>query len=234
VSFAYQEADAIVGELVRAIPEASSVLLYSDHGSRPLLADEARTYLVPLTERLQDRLAAEVGSVEVIRTGGRLVIFPRDGTDPVRLRAAVDGLLDAGGQPVFDAAPIDHALGLSFHQQAMSPADVAAGTVGSEAMSRYVRLADDYTGDHDPAGVLIVRAPGITPGPQADPVEQIDVMPTILALLGLPRPPGLPGLAWLVPEVPDDGRAPPDPARFQYGSGAGADEESLRALGYVE
>lgn len=236
VSLAYEDADALVGELVDSLPESASVVIFSDHGSAPLRADAARAYLAPLTERLQARITAEVGPVEVARTGGRLTVFPRAETDPARLLAWLRDLHDADAQPVFDADPLpaDAGVGLAFHRRALSAADIAAGTVGGEPLADYVRLADDYTGDHDPAGLFILRAPGVAGGQRRGALEQEDVAPTVLALLGVPRPAGLQGASWLVPEVPPDGRPPPDVGAFVYGPSAEPDDDALRALGYVE
>lgn len=236
VSLAYEDADAIVGELVDSLPASAAVVIFSDHGSAPLAADAARAYLAPLTERLQARITAEVGPAEVARTGGRLTVFPRAGTDAARLLAWLRGLEDADGGPVFDADPLpgEQGVGLAFHRRSLSASDIAAGTVGGEPLADYVRLADDYTGDHDPAGLFILRAPGVAGGQRGGPLEQVDVAPTVLALLGVPRPGGLEGVGWRVPEVPADLRPGPDLGAFVYGGSAEPDDDALRALGYVE
>jgi arylsulfatase A-like enzyme len=40
---------------------------------------------------------------------------------------------------------------------------------------------------------MIIKAPGLTPRVESEPVEQIDLLPTILALLGVEAPANLPG-----------------------------------------
>ncbi|HET6347991.1 MAG TPA: sulfatase, partial [Candidatus Krumholzibacteria bacterium] len=50
---------------------------------------------------------------------------------------------------------------------------------------------------------LIIKGPGIAPRTDDQPADQIDFMPTILALAGIPAPAGLPGHNLLAPRAPD-------------------------------
>jgi arylsulfatase A-like enzyme len=49
---------------------------------------------------------------------------------------------------------------------------------------------------------LIIKGPGIAPGSDAGPAQQIDLMPTILGLAGIEVPAGLPGQNLLAPREP--------------------------------
>jgi arylsulfatase A-like enzyme len=47
---------------------------------------------------------------------------------------------------------------------------------------------------------LVVKAPGLAPGVRHEPAQQIDLLPTVLARLGVPTPEGLPGRDLLAPD----------------------------------
>lgn len=51
---------------------------------------------------------------------------------------------------------------------------------------------------------MIIKAPGIKPRKDNEPAEQTDVMPTVLGLLGIPAPPGLPGRDLFKTTAPPD------------------------------
>jgi hypothetical protein len=107
-------------------------------------------------------------------------------------------------------------------------------------------VAVGQSGKHHPDGVLVAWGPGIAHAAGLR-VRQIDIAPTVLALLGLPVPEDLPGrvlteiissdylAAWPVRHVPSyepycDRDVPP------AGDAAGDVEleKRLRALGYVD
>ena len=44
------------------------------------------------------------------------------------------------------------------------------------------------TGDHNDRGLVVVRAPGVQPGPRAEPMSLVDVAPTLCAALGVELP----------------------------------------------
>jgi hypothetical protein len=90
-------------------------------------------------------------------------------------------------------------------------------------------------------GILYARGPGIAPGATATHVADLDLLPTLLAALGLPQARDLPGR--VAPFLPDD--LAPEPVathadvsveRVETPASEVDDEilEKLRTLGYVE
>ena len=79
---------------------------------------------------------------------------------------------------------------------------------------------------------MVLSSPGLTPG-DLGTVSQLDLMPTMLALMGLPVADDLPGSSWVeesVPRVPTHAHLAP-----RSGSqGEVTNTERLRELGYID
>jgi len=98
-------------------------------------------------------------------------------------------------------------------------------------------------GDHTPEGVFVISGPGIAAGADLGVLRQIDLVPTVLTMLGLPVADDMPGRA-ATQALPDRLGAPPDRiATYGRGDETLPDELSpaeadylqrLRALGYVQ
>jgi hypothetical protein len=238
---AYRLADAVLGEAVRAAGPGATVLVLSDHGFRAAAPGDRQKRRRATTEGLRARLAEEVGPVDVGRLGHKLTVSTLE-QDPalglVRLR---DWLalfrVDQTGLPLYRVESVpgqDFALGLTLRQDAFDPVKLARLTVGGQALSDFVSLAAGQKGEHDPRGIVVLAGPDIPPGSLGE-VSQLDVAPTILAVLGLPAAADMPGRSW-VPEVA--ARVPTydhlAPNQEAADSPAEVDEQQLRALGYVE
>ena len=72
---------------------------------------------------------------------------------------------------------------------------------------------------------LIVNGPGVAPARVMEPVQQVDVYPTVAAILGFPLPPGLTGANLLAPITPR-----PAFSETEYGDGIGGKDTELVAL----
>ena len=115
---------------------------------------------------------------------------------------------------------------------------------GMRSTGRRAVPGQNPAGDHDPRGILAATGPGIPVGTNLDDVSSLDLVPTLLALLGLPVASDMPGrvlqelaaedasfrLAWTDSYGTGigEGRDPVEsPASLEY-------QERLRALGYIK
>jgi predicted AlkP superfamily phosphohydrolase/phosphomutase len=107
--------------------------------------------------------------------------------------------------------------------------------------------APEWSGTHRLHGILIARGPAFQPGAKPESARLVDLMPTILHLLGVPIPAGLDGRVLteiLKPEFlrehPVEGEAGAfepmaAPRSTPYSEQEAAEvEERLKALGYVD
>jgi hypothetical protein len=222
---AYRQTDAVLGEIRALVPNATVVVL-SDHGFRATDPDDDGTSFAPRTEAL-----AEILGVEVVRMGKKLVVTT---PDPARVEAALEGLVQSStGAPLFRWEPIDGGLGLTFRDENGDGTRLASDLVAGRPLSDFASVTKAFAGEHDRDGIWLVAGPGVAAG-RAEPMELLDVAPTLLALLGIPAATDMPGAVRFGTELP---RVPTYAALVQprdEAAPARVNEGALRTLGYVE
>lgn len=186
---AYENADEVLGEFLARVPAEAIVVVLSDHGFKALKqGSAAKSFFSPKTERLQARLTQEVGPVDVFRVGQRLTVALRDSETSIEeLFKAVDSLKDETGAPFFVAEQMPDAprsVGLSVANEVVDAARIESGKVGGEPLGAYLELGTNYTGDHDPEGIFVIRGGGAVAGEAVRDMHLLDVSPTLQALLG--------------------------------------------------
>lgn len=247
----YRQADAVLADLREAVGPQARVVVLSDHGHHALEGAALGHLLSPRTERLTARLSAEVGPVDVSRLGHKLVVALK-GPDVAEQRARAIAWLqqltvDRTGQPVFRAeeGPAEAGtLGLAVVEDGLSPATLKTDTLGGQPLSDYLSAGEAFSGDHHDRGIWVSAGPGLAAGAVPE-MRILDVAPTLLALVGLPKAADMVGVP--APELWEEG--PPDlgPGPATYDDLAakrdftvtpeGVDEvneEQLKALGYVQ
>ncbi len=233
---AYREADAILGDLLELTWEDSTVAIFSDHGFQPLTATGGSTYFRPRTEALQRGLDGRGLEAEVARVGAKLALTPTDGVDNLdALEASVTELEDDLGQPLYRVERMPGSLGLTIAYERLTQADLSDRTVAGSPLSDFVGLSEGYSGEHAIEGIFLLSGPQVPAGTILGPMEQIDVSPTLQALLNLRVAQDLPGRVMIgsAEKGPESWDHLVEEHRFVDGA-AGVDEEQLRALGYVE
>ncbi|MCB9765259.1 MAG: alkaline phosphatase family protein [Alphaproteobacteria bacterium] len=234
---AYRQADAILGELMARVGPDTTVVVLSDHGFRAFRPGVDAAPLVPLTERLQARLGAQLGRVQVARLGQKLTVTAEEASTDALIEALA-ALVDGDGAPAYAWEPVPGAadtLGVELVVSARDAAALGAGTVGGEPLADYARLGEPTPGEHDGAGIFIAAGPGIEAGALPREAALLDVAPTLQALLGVAPAQDLTGRVLL-----GDPRRGPESRdglaeRFRVEGGVeGVDVEALRALGYLE
>lgn len=248
VEEALLQADAVLAELLAAVGPEATVLVLSDHGLRAMEAGDAGRYFAPRTERLRTRLEAVVGPVDVARVGHKVAVTLL-AEDPLAQLQAVDAELQtwtqaSTGEPLYRTEPIEGsevALGLTFRDERIDAERLSADTVGGEPLSDYARLTEAYSGEHHADGIWLAAGPGVVAASDAEveagePVYlQVDVAPTILALLGIPAGADMPGEVRhgeLLPRVPTWAHLAPE-SRGEV-TDEDVNTELLEQLGYIE
>ena len=190
---AYGQADGVLAEVIASVGPETTVLVLSDHGFRAMGSEDAGRYFAPRTSRLQARLSAEVGAVDVARVGHKLAVtMLADDPDAQRLAVARElgtWTQASTGEPFYRWEAIggsDIALGLTLRDERIDAHRLASDTVGGEPLADYAELTEAYSGEHHAAGIWLAAGPGIAPGSRGGPYALVDVAPTALALLGLP------------------------------------------------
>ncbi len=245
---AYLQADDVLAELLAALPADAAVVVVSDHGFQALQGEDSGLFFAPRTERLRALLEERIGEVEVAKLGHKVVVTPT-GADPKldreRLQTLLDGLIQAStGEPFYRWEPVTddpRSLGLTLRDESVTRHRLESDTVNGEPLGEFVRLTEAYSGIHERDGIFLAAGPGIAQGVVLDPMSQLDLTPVLLNLVGLPAaqdmvgqaPPAMFTQPPALPEAPASYDALVR-QRVLVGGQEGANEEALRALGYID
>ena len=129
----------------------------------------------------------------------------------------------------------------------VSPSLVEAqGQPALQIRERAPMREPEWSGTHRLHGILAMRGPAVRPGARVEGARLLDLMPTLLYLLGIPVPAGLDGRiltgalepAWMqahpIPGEAAPAAAPAAPGTPYTAEEAAEVEEHLRSLGYVD
>ena len=241
---AYRQADSILGS-IRAImrPEARLIVV-SDHGFKAMDGTGLAGQFAPLTEALRARLDALLPAAapfDVMKVGHKLTVGFADPSLRDAVHTAIGALVDADGEPFYRVEDITGSaasVGLTLADEQITAERLSADTVGGEPISAYVTLTDAYSGTHKYDGIFYAYGAGVTAGVELSEVPLLDVAPTLLAAAGLPAARDMPGKAQIFTELPRvdswDGLIADLPWLDLGSSGAGVNEDALRAIGYID
>jgi len=246
---AYQQADAVLAELLALLPDDGHVVLVSDHGFQALDGDDAGMFFAPRTERLRELLGERVEGVETVKLGHKVVVTVT-GDDPEmeleRIRGLLGGLTQAStGEPFYRWEPVaddPRSIGLTLADERVDRARIESDTVAGEPLADFVRLTEAYSGMHARDGIFVAAGPELASGVGLDPMTHLDITPVLLSLVGLApaldmvgqapaamflRPPAL-------PEAPASYDELVGERRLVGAQEQGSNEDALRALGYID
>ncbi len=249
---AYRQADAILVELWSMLPEGGRLVVVSDHGFQALDAAKLGDLAVPRTDRLEQRVKAEVGPVQVARVGTKITLVPECPSDgPVdcgpRTHAAIIEWLDTlvrsdTGKPLYILDPFHEdpsTVAIKLAEERLDPGVADTATVSGEPLSKWVGINDKYSGDHTAYGIFGAWGPGVTPGATAN-VDILDVAPAVLAGLGIGPGADMPGRVpeaiWDAPQGPGSWDAVRKKLHFpgEQATEQDVNTEMLQALGYLD
>ena len=191
ISEAYKKADATIGKILREMDDRSIVLVVSDHGFcavgkefkyrkrikfEPLLKvlgieNEARginlgakAVIRILDSANEQKIMDLLKNVTVKETAEKLFQVEKEGHDNISLR--------------FNPAVEESTFEQDMHMR-------CSGT--ARKLQEFIaRNPDRLTGTHHPSGMFILSGPNIKKGLSAPAIRNIDLVPTLLTLVGVP------------------------------------------------
>jgi len=233
VESAYSLADDVLGEIREQFGPETSLIVLSDHGFRNAGEEVGSHAAVPKIPALETWLEQYVGEVDVVRVGRKLVVTPDVPVDDDVLQRTMSLLTLDSGDPLFRVEVFPRKIAWSLSIEHLPPLASWADTqIAGLALTALVREGRTEEGEHAPEGIVVLSSPGLTPG-DLGTVSQLDLMPTMLALMGLPVADDLPGSSWVEESVP----RVPTHAHLAPGSGSQGEvtnTERLRELGYID
>jgi hypothetical protein len=128
-------------------------------------------------------------------------------------------------------------VGLSLENERVDEARIESGSVGGEPLSAYLELGTQYTGDHDPRGIFVIRGEGIEAGARVPEMSLLDVAPTLQALLGFVPAQDLSGEVRFVESERGPASRDEMVSSFEWletESEETVNNAQLRALGYIQ
>ena len=249
---AYRQADAILGEVMEMMPADARLVVVSDHGLQALDIASLGDLASPRTGRLEERLNAEVGPIQVARVGTKVTIIPdcppdappSCGTDVHdAVMTWVEALTQQStGLPLYKWEPVPDdptAVAVKLRQERLEPGALETDKVGDDPLSIWAKANEKwYSGDHSLHGIWGALGPDVTAGTRVD-IDILDIAPTLLAAVGLGKgrdmqgsvPPGI----WPAPPPVEswDGVR----AKLRFPTEETSDDvntEMLKALGYLD
>ena len=122
---------------------------------------------------------------------------------PEEIRTAKERLtaayIDTPDRPIFFVTEMDGFLTLNLrpYEEIGEDAQCYFPHSGADPVIRYEDLVyqtgQSKSGCHDPQGMMLIHGNGINSGHEVRDVNNLDIAPTLLTLLGLPIPPEMTG-----------------------------------------
>lgn len=188
----YHTVDVAVGKILRTVGDECTVFVASDHGMGPATHTSTYLYRPKLADFLEksgfvtDRSHATIGLDFCLN----LLDQPPD-TGPLEwLLALLNGMtIVETGEQVFDAQSMPEQY-VVIRVEAARP-DLKDATIRLPTGETYpyvelVNTTEDTSGTHEPEGIIIAAGPGIKASHAIHHASLVDLVPTMLALLGVP------------------------------------------------
>jgi len=189
----YTKADAAFGRILNAIPGHCHVILLSDHGMKADTAMPRQVFLNP--RELFDLLDIE-NQLRYVEIQREIIIEPRGNYESViqQLKATLETIKwPSDNQPVFRLrVREDGALSLRFNFSASwypdSPVNLNETVLinGNAFPAEALFHVRTFSGNHDRAGILVMKGPGVQSNHELAETSLFDIAPTLLYLLDLP------------------------------------------------
>jgi len=204
----YREMDRIVGDIVSAIPPNAVIILATALSQQPCLIYEetgGKTFYRP---QAFDALLRFVGverfaTIEPVMSEQFHVHFDTE-SEAERAAARLSGLRLDGEEVMFvELKKMSVFTGCKIFNQIETPDAVLKAADGRTIpfFSLFYQVEGLKSGMHHPAGILWIRAPGLSPAVHAQRAPLRDLAPTILAFLGIEKPRHMSGRALLPSSV---------------------------------
>jgi len=233
VDGAYRLSDTILGELIEEVAPNAHILVLSDHGFRNGGEGHGVHAVVPKIDRLKSWLEPKIGAVEIVRVGRQLAITPDVPVSDDVMRGTFAAVHFEDGTPLYRVEPFPRgvAWNLKVHHVPVETAWAGVMLAGLPLVD-LVSPGKAEEGEHDPNGIVVLAGPQVESNVLGK-VSQLDLTPTILALLGLPVAENMTGSSW-VPEPVERVSSHDHLAPTSSGEQGSTNEERLQKLGYID
>ncbi len=245
---AYRQYDAVMGNILRYIPEHVNVLVLSDHGLQAAATQTDGTIRIIRTETFLDRFGiADV--IQGINLASRVYLRPSSGkgTIPTQFATMLDDLaIDETGERLFLIAEDDwgNVIVDVRRDVAIAGCHVTLPSGDTIPIDEFVEETHaKVSGVHHPRATLLVRGEKVRRGARDMGATILDVAPTVLYLMGYPVHDGMEGK--VLSDIFVEGYVRNNPPAYRaYDAAAAPDapegesaEEALKAtlqsLGYL-
>lgn len=188
VPYIYFYQDRLLGEYLDRIGRDTTIIVVSDHGMT------RKSYRPEIDFKPINKLWKKIGIDHLIektaRKAQRLILAPKNKSDQKNLTAYLSKLrLGTLDNPLFQISfPSKNAsLNLEFHNSSSldGNADVYSGNKKIGKLKEYL-IIKDISGDHTLHGILLMKGPGIRENLELKQCSVLDIVPTVLYILGLP------------------------------------------------
>ncbi len=249
---AYRQADEILEELRRRLPDDALLIVLSDHGMTAAGGTGGVAVFGLRAGEVDGALSEAGASVDVSQVGMKVTVAVAQGSVvPAQEVEALLGRFRLGRERLFEVETLSPGVfGLTLapegdvRSRSAEPVTLPDGS--TVPFETFLRMRADYSGVHHEDGIILLAGPGVREGGAIEGADLYDVAPTILTTLGVPPSREMEGrvLSEAFEDLP-----PLTPDRDSYAdllagqrflatdadeAGDAALEERLRALGYVD
>ncbi len=203
IEFGYRSADELLNRALKLCDDDTVLVVASSMGQKPFISDLKKGKSIAQLRSL-DKLIEIIGLTDKIKAlstmSDQFNLYP---SSPEIMRIARERLesayVDSPGRPIFFVVEHGDFLTLNLtpdediteHSQCYFP------HTGSDPVIRYEDLVyqtgQNKSGCHDPEGMMIIYGKGIERGKEVVGINNLDIAPTLLSLLGVSAPPEMKG-----------------------------------------
>lgn len=233
VESAYRFADQIIGEIRAELQPDTPFMVLSEHGFRNSGEKAGEHAAFPKSEPLKEWMKISIGDLDIVRVGRNLVVTPDVPIDDALFRETLSQLRVGEGDPLYDVEVFPNQSGWRLSLLNVPPEkEWPDHRVGSRPLSDWVQPGRSEAGEHDESGMVVLSGADLDTR-DLGAVSQLDVMPTMMAILGLPVADDFPGQSWVpekTPRVSSYKHLVPSLDPESSGQGTG----DIRDLGYLD
>lgn len=199
IEHGYRTADELLRRMTALLDDETVLVVASSMGQKPFTAhDGKRIAQLRSLDRLLEILGVE-GRAEALATmSDQFNIYPdTDETRALVLERLSAAYVDTPARPMFHTLTVERGVTVNLRLEEAVGEEARCFFPHSGESFRYEDLVYDTgrvkSGCHDPRGMLILYGAGVRRGGRVAECDNLDLAPTLLALLGLPAAEGMTG-----------------------------------------
>ena len=199
IEHGYRTADELLRRMTSLLDEETVLVVASSMGQKPFTARERkRIAQVRSLERLLKILGVE-GRAEALSTmSDQFNVYPdTDETRALVVERLAAAYVETPEHPMFFVSTVER--GVTVNLRLDDEVEEGARCFFPHAGESFLyedlvyHTGQVKSGCHDPRGMLMLYGAGVRPGSRVEECDTLDLAPTLLALLGLPKADGMTG-----------------------------------------